>query len=66
MSAILKISFMKYFKSELNVGKLAILHHRIFLLSFRYLKLKDYSIEHYNIICFVLGVREGTKGKTDI
>ena len=59
MTVMLKISFMKYLKSKLNIGKLAILHHRIFLLSFRYLNRKYYGIEHYNIVCFVLGGGEG-------
>ena len=51
---------MKYFKIKLNAGKLAILHQRRFLLPFRYLNRKDYSIEHYNIMRFVL--KEGNEG----
>jgi hypothetical protein len=63
-----KISFMEYYKCELNVGKLPILYHRIFLLSFQYLNRKDYSLEHYNIKYFLFFLKGGgrTGSKTDI
>jgi hypothetical protein len=58
MIVILNISLTKYYKSKLNVGKLAILYHRIFLLINR----KDYSLEHYTIMSFVFFLRGGGAG----